>query len=85
MPLEYKENTWMYNTDISVRNNIISGDGEEITKKGFVIDVPPVSEYPRDFEFSICRPYACGFFEQKLNQRFCGLTLISDFSIDVIT
>lgn len=76
----------MYNNDLSVRNSkAISKDGEEMKDLGFIIPAPPVSEYPREFEFSICRPYACGYFENYRYSRFCGLTLISDFSIDIIT
>lgn len=79
LPLEYKENTWMYNTDLSVKKNTISEDGEEVLINGYVIPAPPTSDYSRDFEFSICRPFACGYFSNERNYRFCGLTLISDF------
>lgn len=76
----------MYNNDLSIKkSNAISKDGEEMKDLGFIIPAPPVSEYPREFEFSICRPYACGYFENNNVARFCGLTLISDFSIDIIT
>lgn len=76
----------MYNNDLSVKNSkAISMDGEETNYSGFIIPAPPISEYPRELEFSICRPYACGYFENYRYSRFCGLTLISDFSIDVIT
>ena len=86
MQIEYKENTWMYDNDLSViKTNAISRDGEEIKDVGFIIPAPPKSEYPRELEFSICRPYACGYFENYRYSRFCGLTLISDFSIDIIT
>lgn len=57
----------MYDTDLSVKNNIISEDGEEIKQQGFIIPIPPESEEPREFEFSICRPYACGYFESNQN------------------
>ena len=86
MQIEYKENTWMYDNDLSIMNtNVISRDGEEIKDLGFIIPAPPISEYPRELEFSICRPYACGYFENYRYSRFCGLTLISDFSINIIT
>ena len=86
LQIEYKENTWMYDNDLSVINtNVISRDGEEIKDVGFIIPAPPISEHPRELEFSICRPYACGYFENYRYSRFCGLTLISDFSIDIIT
>lgn len=76
----------MYNNDLSIMNtNVISRDGEEIKDLGFIIPAPPISEYPRELEFSICRPYACGYFENYRYSRFCGLTLISDFSINIIT
>ena len=76
----------MYDNDLFVmKTNEISRDGEEIKDVGFVIPAPPISEYPRELEFSICRPYACGYFENYRYSRFCGLTLISDFSIDIIT
>mgnify|MGYP004662284819 CR=1 FL=1 len=84
LPIEYNENTWMYDNDLSVKNNIISEDGEEVKNNGYIIPSPPISEYPRDFEFSICRPYACGYYRDLKYYRFCGLTLISDFSIDII-
>ena len=76
---------WVYDTDHSVKDNSISEDGEEIKQQGFVIPIPPESEEPRDFEFTICRPYACGYYNKNPKHRFCGLTLISDFSIDVIS
>ena len=85
LPLTYQENMWVYDTDHSVKNNSISEDGEEIKQQGFVIPIPPESEEPRDFEFTICRPYACGYYNKNPKHRFCGLTLISDFSIDVIS
>lgn len=86
MQIEYKENTWMYDNDLFVmKSNAISRDGEEIKDVGFLIPAPPISEYPRELEFSICRPYACGYFEDYRYSRFCGLTLISDFSIDIIS
>ena len=76
----------MYDNDLSImKTNAISKDGEEIKDLGFIIPAPPISEYPRELEFSICRPYACGYFENYRYSRFCGLTLISDFSIDIIT
>ena len=76
---------WVYDTDHSVKDNSISEDGEEIKTQGFVIPIPPESEEPRDFEFTICRPYACGYYNKNPKHRFCGLTLITDFSIDVIS
>ena len=85
LPLAYQENMWVYDTDHSVKDNSISEDGEEIKTQGFVIPIPPESEEPRDFEFTICRPYACGYYNKNPNHRFCGLTLITDFSIDVIS
>lgn len=85
LPLTYQENMWVYDTDHSVKDNSISEDGEEIKQQGFIIPIPPESEEPRDFEFTICRPYACGYYQNNQNHRFCGLTLISDFSIDVIS
>ena len=85
LPLTYQENMWVYDTDHSVKDNSISEDGEEIKQQGFVIPIPPESEEPRDFEFTICRPYACGYYNKNPKHRFCGLTLISDFSIDVIS
>ena len=85
LPLTYQENMWVYDTDHSVKDNSISEDGEEIKTQGFVIPIPPESEEPRDFEFTICRPYACGYYNKNPKHRFCGLTLISDFSIDVIS
>ena len=85
LPLTYQENMWVYDTDHSVKDNSISEDGEEIKTQGFVIPIPPESEEPRDFEFTICRPYACGYYNKNPNHRFCGLTLITDFSIDVIS
>lgn len=76
----------MYNNDLSIKkSNTISKDGEEMKDLGFIIPAPPISEYPRELEFSICRPYACGYFENYIYSRFCGLTLISDFSIDIIS
>ena len=85
LPLTYQQNTWMYDNDLSVKENSISEDGEEIKQQGFVIPIPPESEEPRDFEFTICRPYACGYYNKNPNHRFCGLTLITDFSIDIIS
>ena len=85
LPLAYQENMWVYDTDHSVKDNSISEDGEEIKTQGFVIPIPPESEEPRDFEFTICRPYACGYYNKNPNHRFCGMTLITDFSIDVIS
>ena len=85
LPLTYQQNSWTYDNDLSVKDNSISEDGEEIKTQGFVIPIPPESEEPRDFEFTICRPYACGYYNKNPNHRFCGLTLITDFSIDVIS
>ena len=85
LPLTYQENMWVYDTDHSIKDNSISEDGEEIKTQGFVIPIPPESEEPRDFEFTICRPYACGYYNKNPKHRFCGLTLITDFSIDVIS
>ena len=85
LQLEYKENQKRYNTNIAVVDNLYTTNGSEKTISGFFVKPPINAEQIgiADFEFSICRPYACGYYtgNDKFTNRFCGLTLIENFNI----
>ena len=70
---------------VAVVDNVKSTDGSEKSISGFFIKAPINTEQIgiSDFEFSICRPYACGYYtgNDKFTNRFCGLTLIENFKI----